>query len=241
MTQLSAVETDLNTATDKATAWFKASISNVLEMYWNVGQLVADLETKHGQATIKTFATKLADKLGKASISESTLYRAKQFHTKYNAEQRKQLVDANITWSELTKVLPENPMIVTEVAAQVVAGDVSPKKLAEAVKQAKEADGVGGSKTADSVELDSNTSDTEDKADKLGDPKELAKLLTSSDNACVKFCDTLADLYIGLSNINNMSEEDRKPYKKTLSSLLESFNNVAETGGTIRKILEELV
>jgi len=117
-------------------------ISNTIQLYWSLGKLVAELDSGYGKSAVQEFATKLSESLGREQeFDESTLYRARQFFTKFGVDLRNRFQGSGVSWTQVTQVLPEDTTLVIAAMNQLEEGKIKSSQLAATVRAMRAGDG----------------------------------------------------------------------------------------------------
>jgi len=117
-------------------------ISNTIQLYWSLGKLVAELDSGYGKSAVQEFATKLSESLGREQeFDESTLYRARQFFTKFGVDLRDRFQGSGVSWTQVTQVLPEDTTLVIAAMNQLEEGKIKSSQLAATVRAMRVGDG----------------------------------------------------------------------------------------------------
>lgn len=126
--------------TAKGLVW--QHISNTIQLYWSLGKLVAELDSGYGKSAVQEFATKLSESLGREQeFDESTLYRARQFFTKFGVDLRNRFQGSGVSWTQVTQVLPEDTTLVIAAMNQLEEGKIKSSQLAATVRAMRIGDG----------------------------------------------------------------------------------------------------
>lgn len=236
---MSQLITPEKSAIDEAVKATKAIFLDVrrraLSAYWEIGKAADSLETDYGESTIKQFAVRLRQELTD-ELSESTVYRARQFFRRTSEDQLKVMLTSNISWGQVVPTLSADNEVVQEVLDKLQDSEISPSRFASEVKRAQEetqrtSDEGEADDEAQTPAVEGDTFDAKPEVDKTF-KFSLSKLVRSLEEAT----NCLADVLILVDQFYNLNEASQKLYKKQIDDVLlqlkinnESCQNVQKT------------
>lgn len=219
-----------NEAVEQGLSQAKALLLNMrttlIDTYWQIGGIAHKLQAGYGDATIKDFAKRLGTTSG-CDISDSTVYRARAFFSKTSEEEKKRLIAAGISWSQIVATLPASKEVINEAVAKVERDEVAPEKFADVVKQSREAE-----------EAPAKASESEDSEDGVMTEKQFDRSAAKIMGALQKAIDSTGDIIILCEGYGNLPPGLQKAKRKDVEDLLESLKSFSSCGGAAVRAIE---
>jgi len=208
-------ETAISEAVTAAKTVFLDVRRKALSAYWEIGKSANSLDTTYGEGTIKQFATRLRQELAD-ELSESTVYRARQFFQRTPSDKLQILLNSNVSWGQVVPTLSADNTVVEEIIDRLNSEEIKPSSFASEVKKAAEVAKAeeGFDDSPEPVQGDSFDEKPEtDKTYKYA----LTKALSSIETGMT----TLADVLILIDQYALMTEGSKKLYNKQVDELVE--------------------
>lgn len=229
-------EADVNEAVAEASLLYKSLNSKAILTYWEMGKVVAGLDSKYGESCIKTFADNLAKELGKAeALSSTSLYRCRQFYKKHDREELERFIEGGITWTQILKTLPLPKESVDAAVSDVLDGAVEPHKMSD---RAITLDAGGGPGEPGVINLDEYSDSPGGEVNSTAPPDDDPSVDVPKTNKqfydqMMKLLDASGDFFIALDAYPDLNESSKKSVKDDLKKTYRAFSE-------IRDLMEEL-
>ena len=224
MTAIEKLDTEerdyIEAGVDEAFASLSSVYSTTLNSYWTVGKIVDSLDTKYGKSKLKVFAEELSKRLGpSADMSESLLYRCRQFYRRYTEEQLENLCRSPISWNQVTKALPasKDPDKVDEYIAKVQAGEIPAEGFAEGLREATGVKAKERKKEASHSDIPKDTR------------QGVGQCIVKAQSSLERVMDSFGDILMLADDYIKLTEEEKPNYSGQIEQLLTALNELVAT------------
>lgn len=232
MANLTPVETALETAVQAAKNVFFDVRRKALAAYWEIGKSANSLNTTYGESTIKQFAQRLRQELAD-ELSESTVYRARQFYQRTPKEKLEALLSSNVSWGQVVPTLSVDNSVVEEIIDKLNNEEIPPSRFASEVKKAAEE-----AKQAEGFDSSDDSPDPV-AGDEFDQKPETDKTFKYTITKCHKSLEAgvtaLADVLIIVDQFANLPAASKKLYQKQMDDLVEQLKVCTDAASNVHK------